>query len=86
MYVRLASIGPGPATFYKDACRIMEADPPFETATHLVGHCLREIESALRKVLLGLASTLNLPPESGREKHEREILLFVEYRFGFSSP
>jgi len=73
MYARLASIGPGPASFYKDACRIMEADPPFETATHLLGHCLREIESALRKVLLGLASTQSPPPERGGERHEREI-------------
>ena len=73
MYARLASIGPGPASFYKDACRIMEEDPPFETATHLVGHCLREIESALRKVLLGLASTQSPPPERGGERHEREI-------------
>ena len=73
MYARLASIGPGPASFYKDACRIMEADPPFETATHLVGHCLREIESALRKVLLGIASTQSPPPEKGGNNHEREI-------------
>jgi len=51
----------------------MEADPPFETATHLVGHCLREIESALRKVLLGLASTQSPPPEKGGERHQREI-------------
>ena len=73
MYARLASIGPGPASFYMDACRIMEADPPFETATHLVGHCLREIESALRKVLLGLASTQSPLPERGGDRHEREI-------------
>jgi len=51
----------------------MEADPPFETTTHLVGHCLREIESALRKVLLGIASTQSPPPEKGGNNHEREI-------------
>jgi hypothetical protein len=74
LYARLASIGPGPASFYKDACRIMEADPPFETATHLVGHCLREIESALRAVLFAVASTRDIFPKKGDgEKHEREI-------------
>ena len=43
MYARLASIGPGPASFYKDACRIMEAalqllgtvDAPTTMAEHL---------------------------------------------------
>jgi len=74
MYARLASIGPGPASFYKDACRIMEAGPPFETATHLVGHCLREIESALRAVLIAVASTRDIFPKKGDgDKHEREI-------------
>ena len=57
----LRLIGPGPAAFYQDACRIMEAEPPFEAATHLVSHCLRELESALRDVLRPVAAQL-LPP------------------------
>jgi len=57
----LRLIGPGPAAFYQDACRIMEAEPPFEATTHLVSHCLREFESALRDVLRPLAAQL-LPP------------------------
>lgn len=52
IYARLRElIGPGPASFYKDACRIMAAEEPMTAATHLVGHCIREIESALRAVL-----------------------------------
>src|SRR5216684_957443 len=38
----------------------MVEDPPFETATHMVSHCLREIESALRDVLKPVALHLNL--------------------------
>lgn len=48
---RLLLIGPGPATFYKDACRLVPDDLLVESTTHLVAHLLREIESALRDVL-----------------------------------
>lgn len=61
IYEDLRLIGPGPAAFYRDACRIMEAEPPFEAATHLVSHCLREFESALRDVLRPVAEQL-FPP------------------------
>lgn len=49
---RLALLGDGPAAFYVDACAILESNPRLGTAAHLLGHCLREIESALRRVLL----------------------------------
>ena len=51
-YERLARlVGPGPAAFFLDACRLMEEGKPFQSTTHLVAHLLREIESALRDVL-----------------------------------
>ena len=51
IYRRLFLVGPGPAAMFRDACRIMGADPPFGSTTHLVGHLVRETESALRDVL-----------------------------------
>lgn len=60
MHEWLALVGPGSAQFYQDACRLMATEPPFETATHMIGHCLREIESALRDVLKPVALRLNL--------------------------
>ncbi|MFC2032566.1 hypothetical protein ACFLUS_04290, partial [Chloroflexota bacterium] len=48
---RLGLIGPGCASFYQDACRIVSIQPPFKATTHLVAHLLREIESSLRAVL-----------------------------------
>jgi hypothetical protein len=48
-------VGPGAATFYKDACFLMEMDTPLESTTHLVGHLLREVESSLRDVLEALS-------------------------------
>lgn len=47
----LRLISPAAAAFYQDACRIMEMEEPFESATHLVGHLIREIESSLRWAL-----------------------------------
>jgi len=48
---RLLLVGPGPATFYQDACRVMSEERPLASTTHLVAHLLREIESGLRDVL-----------------------------------
>ena len=45
-------IGPGPAAFFRDACWMMTNPRVLETTTHLVAHCLREVESALRAVLI----------------------------------
>lgn len=47
----LRLISPAAASFYRDACRIMEMEQPFESATHLVAHLIREIESSLRWAL-----------------------------------
>ncbi len=49
---RLELLGPGPAAFYRDACRVMQGEVSTETGSHLVGHMLREIEGAVRDVLL----------------------------------
>lgn len=52
IYRRLKSlVSPGAAAFWRDACRLMEMEPPLESTTHFVGHSLREIESSLRDVL-----------------------------------
>src|SRR6266511_895126 len=48
---RLLLIGPGPAAIYKDACRLQFEGSELESKAPLVGHLLREVESALRGVL-----------------------------------
>lgn len=40
-------VGEGPASFYRDACEHMAADPPMRAVTHQVGHLVREIDAAL---------------------------------------
>jgi hypothetical protein len=46
-----AQVGPGPAAFFRDACRLIAEGSTWRSATHLVAHLLREVESAVRSVL-----------------------------------
>lgn len=52
---RLALLGPGPATFFDDACRLVDEVQSgrwrLPTATHLVSHLLRDLDSSVRHVL-----------------------------------
>ena len=74
IYQNLASIiGPGPATFYRDACRLKSLEPPLETASHLVAHLLREIESGLRDVLEPIVVQEASIETKGKERHKTEI-------------
>lgn len=45
-------VGSGPASFYRDACKIMVEDSDLETKTHLVAHLLREVFSWLVEIML----------------------------------
>ncbi len=49
---RLRLLGEGPAAFYRDACKIADSTVSLETGAHLLAHAIREIESAIRQVLL----------------------------------
>src|SRR5262249_15547414 len=73
---RLGLVGPGPAAFYRDACRIMSEANSLASTTHLVAHLLREIESSIRDVL----ETVAEKPKSKRSHREeiRAILSALE--------
>lgn len=51
-YRRLDLIGKGPAAFYRDAHRFVSEESLYESTVHVVSHLLREVESAVRAVLL----------------------------------
>jgi hypothetical protein len=55
-------IGPGPAAFFRDACFLIEEEIGLEAPAHAIGHYLRDIDSAIRKVMGVLA-----PPSASRE-------------------
>jgi hypothetical protein len=53
LYERLSHfISPGSAAMYRDAHRLLAETTPYASTTHLVVHLFREIESAVRHVLL----------------------------------
>ncbi|MGH7392664.1 MAG: hypothetical protein ACREM3_24875 [Candidatus Rokuibacteriota bacterium] len=79
---RLLLVGSGPAAFYRDVCRLM-AGPLVDATTHLVAHLLREIESAIRDVLLPRG---HVEPK-GKGKHRAEIVAILRaYSIGPSDP
>lgn len=78
IYRRLLLVGPGAAGFYKDACRLIVANPRFDATTHLVSHLLREIESSLRDVLEPFIETATERPKGGKETHIWEITAILK--------
>ena len=64
IYENLLIIGEGPAAFYRDACRVMGGSSRFDSTTHLVGHLVREIESALRASLAALTGRTAKAPQA----------------------
>jgi hypothetical protein len=52
--------------FYDDACQILKNKYPLKTSSHLIGHCLREIDSAIRE-------TLREKPEEEYENRKMQI-------------
>ncbi|MGH3117193.1 MAG: hypothetical protein ACRDQ2_08775, partial [Gaiellales bacterium] len=47
-------VGGNAEDFYRDACRLVEGSLVLEAGSHLLGHCAREIESAVREVLVAM--------------------------------
>lgn len=74
----LQLIGPGPAAFYRDICRLMDNNSGLESVTHLVGHLFREIESALRDVMESIIPDFQNKIRSIKgDRHNKEIVLIL---------
>lgn len=77
LYNKLKLISPDAVAFYKNAYQLLATDPLLESTTHLVGHLFREIESSIRKVLVGFLVTEPRPKNSGNS-HVWEIQKILE--------
>ncbi|MFG2472322.1 hypothetical protein ACGFXB_43785 [Streptomyces canus] len=69
---RLRRFGPGPAGWYADICTLLDEDLPLRSTGMLVSHLFRELESALREVLLPDVIR-NDPPAGGGQRHVFEV-------------
>src|SRR5579863_4852946 len=67
-------VGPGAATFFRDACRHLADPSAFESTSHQVGHLIREIESAIRDVLKTVAPSV---PRDTKSAHKKTIRLVL---------
>jgi hypothetical protein len=65
IHERLCLIGDGPAAFYRDALRMLDEASTIESGAHMLAHCAREIEGALRQVLLPLVPAPDAEPNAG---------------------
>lgn len=64
--------GEGPAATYRDACRLMASDPPFENESHMLAHLLRELESAIRRICLAPIPQLPKKPKKSKGQNEKK--------------
>lgn len=79
IYTRLQLLGPGPASFYYDACRLMTLEPQLKSTTHIVSHLLREIESAFRAVVVSASGKVVNVKSQAKHRESIEIVLnFLE--------
>ncbi|WP_371572155.1 hypothetical protein [Streptomyces sp. NBC_01314] len=69
---RLRRFGPGPAGWYADICTLLDEDLPLRSTGMLVSHLFRELESALREVLLPDAIRKD-PTAGGGQRHLFEV-------------
>lgn len=81
IYERLRRlVGPGPADFFHDACELMTSAKPLRSTSHLVGHAMREIESALRDVLEPAEAPPAQAPSKGKSRegtHASEVRIVL---------
>ncbi|MEU0786829.1 hypothetical protein ABZ341_35345 [Streptomyces sp. NPDC006173] len=64
--------GSGPAGWYADICTLLDEELPLQSAGMLVSHLFRELESALREVLLP-DDIRKDPTAGGRQRHVFEV-------------
>lgn len=73
IYCRLALVGPGPAAFYQDACRLLQQESALNATSLVVSHLFREIESAIRDVLMPMADRSVGAAKKKDDTHSYEI-------------
>jgi hypothetical protein len=69
----LMLVGGEPASYFADACQLMEGSVGLEATTHLVGHLLRELDGALAGVVRPMVPPEQWPHRGSHNAHRRKI-------------
>lgn len=70
---RLQLVGGAPASYFRDACRLMAKEPELESQTHLVGHLLRELNSGLLAALRPMVPAESWPGDGADNAQAKRI-------------
>lgn len=75
---RLRLVGGAPASYFRDACRLMAKEPELESQTHLVSHLLRELNSGLVAALRPMVPTEDRPEDGASGAQAKMIGLICD--------
>lgn len=66
-------VGSGAADFFRDACEMLVESPSHRSATHLISHALREVDSSLRYILEPrMVRNAPSPDKRGKKRKQQE--------------
>jgi hypothetical protein len=78
IHKKLLEIGPVPAGFFKDACEMWEEEPPKESKTNLIAHCMREVMGTVIDLLLPVDFAVTPEGEKKQESHKEKVKAILE--------
>lgn len=79
-------VGPAPAAFFRDACRLMANPELLDTTAHLVAHLLRELESAIRAVFKPVLEGALSGANDSRSQKEQINSILAKLNIGEGTP
>ncbi len=78
IHKKLLEIGHVPAGFFKDACRMWDEEPPKDSKTNLIAHCLREVMGTVIDMLLPEGFAVSAEGEKKEESHKEKVKAILE--------
>lgn len=72
-------IGDAPASFYRDACKVVSDNCDLETKTHLIGHLMREVFGWIIDIMLPVDYTLTAEEKKESDKNKDSYQRKIKY-------
>ena len=78
IHKKLLEIGLVPAGFFKDACEMWEEEPPKQSKTNLIAHCMREVMGTIIDLLLPVDFAVSEQGKKNQESHKEKVKAILE--------